>query len=118
MLYIKRDWQALGLSHWAIQNSVLKHSSEVLMDQYCRTETINPQAFSSLHRNAENHIRSCMFGVLTQLPKAIRDELRADIYELFDNRRMSYEEKYEWLQMLCIYLRDMEDLVWTQLGGF
>ncbi len=118
MLYIKRDWQPLGLSHWNEVNVALLTSANNLINEYFYYKVINPQGFSTLFRNAENHIRSCMFGVLSQLPKAIRDELRADIYELFDNRRMTYKEKDLWLQMLCIYICDMEDLVWTQLGGF
>ncbi len=113
-----RDWSAIDLGRWKERQDSLALSAEILIEEYARSGTIPPQHFSALFRNAENHCRSHIFGVYIKLPKHVRDELRADIGELFETRRMSYEEKYQWLVMFSIYLRDTEDLVWTCLGGF
>ena len=113
-----RDWSAIDLGRWKELQDTFALSADILIEEYMRSGTISPQHFSALFRNAECHCRGYMFGVFTQLPKHVREELRGDIHELFEARRMSYEEKYEWLVMFSIYLRDTEDIVWSCLGGF
>lgn len=114
----ERNWSALELGHWHARNDSFSAHAEDLLETYKKTNVIPQQSFSSLFRNAESHCRGQLFSLIPLLPKHLRDELRADLYELFETRRLSYNAKYEWLLMFRIYIRDLEDLVWTQLGGF
>lgn len=114
----KRDWSALGLEHWRTRNETFTSHAQELIETYQESGIIPHQAFSALFRNAECHCRGQLFSLIPLLPKHIRDDLRADLYELFDTRQLSYDAKYEWLLMFRIYIRDLEDLVWTQVGGF
>lgn len=113
-----RDWTAIGLGKWkSVHDSFILHA-EVMIEQYKSTGTIPTQPFSALFRNLECHSHGEEKSIFQMLPKAIRESLIDDHCEMFMYRRLSFHEKHEWLHMVCFHIKEEEDLVWTQLGGF